>query len=186
MSTTPNPKSENSMGRAKRVLRTAPLWLALTGFLGIPASTSAADGCLDLLCLAAPSWSSILQCVAPIQQLFDDLAHGRPFPSCSMSGAGNRGSHRWSDPPAFCPPQYTHSVDLESGTRYSCDYDGAVEINIDGVMWSRTWWRMSGGTSTDFSPAAKSQLSTWDTRFDDDYAAWLAAQGPANPPCEGC
>src|SRR4051794_24156320 len=145
--------------------------------VGAPAR--AVDGCLDLLCLAAPSWSSILQCVAPIQQLFDDLAHGRPFPSCSMSGAGNQGSHRWSNPPEFCPPQYTHADALESGTRYTCDYDGAVEIDIDGALWARTWWRMSGGTSTEFSAAAKSQLGTWDTRFDDDYAAWLGLQGPA-------
>ena len=170
--------------RARRLIHTTGA-VTLAGLLGCPVPSHAADGCLVLLCFAAPSWSSIPQCVAPILEVLNDLAHGHPFPSCSMSGAGNSGSQQWANPPAFCPPQYTHAVDLESGTRYSCDYDGAVEIDIDGVMWSRTWWRMSGASSTDFSPAAKLQLGTWDTRFDDDYARWLGQPQPASP-CEGC
>jgi hypothetical protein len=147
----------------------------------------ALDGCLVLLCLAAPSWSSILQCVAPVRQALEGLAHGRPFPSCSMAGAGNQGSHRWSTPPDFCPSQYTHADPLESGIRYTCDYDGAIEVDIGGALWSRTWWRMSGATVTDFSAAAKAQLGAWDTRFDDDYAAWLALQPPdAGTACTTC
>jgi hypothetical protein len=35
---------------------------------------------------------------------------------------------------------------------------------------------MGGGTVTDFSPAAKARMGTWDTKFDDDYVAWSAAQ----------
>lgn len=35
---------------------------------------------------------------------------------------------------------------------------------------------------TEFSPAAMAQLGKWDTRIDDDYAAWLAARQPTNPP----
>ncbi|MGE0099030.1 MAG: hypothetical protein AB7S86_11865 [Hydrogenophaga sp.] len=38
---------------------------------------------------------------------------------------------------------------------------------------------MSGDTVTDFSPAAKAQLGSWDTRFDDEHAAWKAALPPA-------
>jgi hypothetical protein len=34
---------------------------------------------------------------------------------------------------------------------------------------------------TDFSPAAKTQLGAWDTRFDDDYAKWLASLPPPAP-----
>ena len=37
----------------------------------------ALDGCLVLLCLAAPSWRAIPQCVPPIRQLLRDLALGR-------------------------------------------------------------------------------------------------------------
>jgi hypothetical protein len=43
---------------------------------------------------------------------------------------------------------------------------------------------MAGDTVTEFSPAAKAQLGTWDTRFEDDYAAWLAALPPPAPPTD--
>jgi hypothetical protein len=29
---------------------------------------------------------------------------------------------------------------------------------------------------TDFSAAAKARMGTWNTKYDDDYAAWSAAQ----------
>ena len=108
--------------------------------------------------------------------MLNDLVHGRPFPTCSMSGAGNKASHQWSNAPSYCPPQYTHSYELESVTVYGCDYDGAVEVDVGGVLWTRTWWRSGGDSVTEYTPAAKAQLGTWDTRFDDDYARWLASQ----------
>ena len=160
------------------------------GLLALLLSTSpsarATDGCLVLLCFAAPSWSSIAQCVPPIRSVLDDLARGRPFPTCGMSGAGNTANNRWSSAPEFCPLQYTLAVEMESGTRYQCLYDGAVSVTIDGALWARTWWNLSGQTVTEFTPAAKTSLGTWDTRFDDDYAAWLAAQVPTAPPCPTC
>src|SRR5678809_1218397 len=52
----------------------------------LPVKADAADGCLVLLCLAAPNWRAIAQCVPPVQSVLRDLARGRPFPSCSMSG----------------------------------------------------------------------------------------------------
>lgn len=152
----------------------------------VPAPARAVDGCLVLLCLAAPSWQNIAQCVDPVRQVLSDLAHGRPFPSCPMAGATNSASNQWSNAPALCPPQYTRSYELDSGTVYTCDYDGVVTVDIDGAPWSRTWWSVSGGgTVTDFSPAAKAQLGTWDPKFDDDYAAWLASLPPASP-CTTC
>jgi hypothetical protein len=142
----------------------------------------AVDGCLVLLCLAAPSWRAIPQCVSPVRQLFKDLAKGKPFPTCSMSGAGNTANHAWSSAPAFCPPQYTRVLDAEGGPIYQCDYSGAISVSINGAPFSRTWWSFGGDSVTDFSPAAKTQLGTWDTRFDDDYAKWLAALPP--PPAD--
>lgn len=103
-----------------------------------------------------------------------------------MSGTGNNAANQWSSPPDFCPPQYTTAIELESGTRYECGFDAAVSVNIDGALWTRTWWNLSGDTVTEYTPAAKAALGTWDTRFDDDYAAWLAAQMPATPPCPAC
>lgn len=147
----------------------------------VPTSARAVDGCLVLLCLAAPSWRAIPQCVPPVQQLFRDLARGKPFPTCSMSGAGNNANHAWSSAPAFCPSQYTRVIDGESAPIYQCDYSGAISVSINGAPFSRTWWSFGGDSVTEFSPAAKTQLGTWDTRFDDDYAKWLGSLTPPTP-----
>ena len=156
---------------------------ALAGIVLTAAATTArsADGCLVLLCLAAPSWRAIPQCVPPIKQLFRDLARGKPFPTCSMSGASNTANHAWSNAPAFCPPQYTRVIDGESAPIYQCDYSGAISVSINGAPFSRTWWSFGGDSVTEFSPAAKTQLGTWDPRFDDDYAKWLASLPPPAP-----
>lgn len=151
--------------------------------LALPTTSFAADGCMVLLCLAAPSWQNIGQCVDPVRQVLRDLARGKPFPSCDMSGAGNSASNQPANAPAFCPPQYTHSyANMESVL--ACDYDAAVVVNVNGALWSRTWWRFAGGdTVTEFTPTAKAQLGSWDPRFDDDYTRWLASVPPA---CVNC
>ncbi|MFP5467490.1 MAG: hypothetical protein ACLGG8_08190 [Gammaproteobacteria bacterium] len=64
----------------------------------------------------------------------------------------------------------------ESGPIYTCDYIGAITVTIDGKPFTRTWWDMGGDTVTDFSPVAKSQLGTWDTRYDNDHATWLRSR----------
>jgi hypothetical protein len=145
---------------------------------GIAKPAHAVDGCLVLLCFAAPSWRSIPQCVPPVKQVLRDLARGKPFPVCGMAGAGNSASHAWASAPSYCPPQYTRVFEGEGGPIYTCDYAGAVSVTVNGTPFARTWWSMSGETVTEFSPAAKTQLGNWDTRFDDDYAARLAALPP--------
>ncbi len=157
--------------------------VATTGAL-LPRAAQAVDGCLVLLCFAAPSWRSIPQCVPPIKQVLRDLARGKSFPTCGMAGGSNSASHAWASAPDNCPPQYTRVFDSESGPIYSCDYTGAVSVSINGAPFARTWWTMAGDTVTEFSPAAKTQLGTWDTRFDDDYAAWLASLPPPAPPTD--
>ena len=146
----------------------------------------AVDGCKVLLCLAAPSWRSIPECVPTINQLHRDLARGKPFPTCSMASAGNSANNDWANAPANCPRQYTRVFDGESGPIYSCDYAGAVTVNINGAPFTRTWWSMGGDTVTEFTPAAKAQLGTWDSKFDDDYATWFASLPPTAPPCPTC
>jgi len=130
----------------------------------------AADGCLVLLCLAAPNWRAIAQCVTPVQSVLRDLARGRPFPSCSMSGTSGTAANHWSAAPDFCPPQYTTSFDGPSGTIFHCRYDAAV----------------TGETVTEYLPPAKASLGSWDTQFDDDYAAWMSTQSPVTPACATC
>ena len=115
------------------------LVLAIVLAMGLaPRPAAAVDGCKVLLCFAAPSWRSIPECVPPIQQVLRDLSLGKPFPACAMSGAGNSASNQWASAPSYCPPQYTRVFDGESGPVYSCDYSGAVAVNIDGVLWART------------------------------------------------
>jgi hypothetical protein len=170
---------------ASRKLRRLGAAAAATALMALSMPASAVDGCLVLLCLAAPSWRAIPQCVPPITDVLRDLARGRPFPTCAMGGAGNAGSHQWANAFTNCPPQYTYASELESGIAYSCGYTGVVTVQIDGAPWSRTWWTMGGQTVTDFSPAAKQRMGTWDTKFDDDYAAWSAAQAaPAYTPVD--
>ncbi len=165
-----------------RTLKAGSWSVALGTCLALASLPAAAvDGCLVLLCFAAPSWRSIPQCVPPIKQVLRDLARGKSFPTCGLAGGGNSASHAWSSAPGYCPPQYTRVLDSESAPVYSCDYTGAVSVSISGAPFARTWWTMAGDTVTEFSPAAKSQLGTWDTRFDDDYAAWLAALTPPAP-----
>lgn len=158
----------------------------LLGLSSIAMPVHALDGCLVLLCLAAPSWRAIPQCVPPITQLYRDLAKGKAFPSCAMAGAGNSASNAWASAPTHCPPQYTHEIEGPNGPIYRCDYSGAVTVTINGFAFSRTWWGFGGDSVTEFTPDAKAQLGTWDTRFDDDYAIWVASLPPPEPPCPTC
>jgi hypothetical protein len=159
--------------------------LVISALAGITGSAHAVDGCLVLLCFAAPSWSSIQQCVPPVQQVLHDLARGKPFPTCNMAGAGNNASHQWSSAPTYCPPQYVGTTESDSGiAAYWCSYDGAISVTIDGTPWLTTWWSMGNGSVTDYGPAAKAKFGTWDTKFEDDYAVWVAAH-PVPVACTG-
>jgi hypothetical protein len=145
------------------------------------APARAADGCTILLCLAAPSWRAIAQCVPPIRQLLRDLARGRAFPTCGMGGSGNSSDHTWSHPPNHCPPQYVQVTYGPNGQPFlRCDYMGVVSVTVNGALFTRTWWNLAGDAVTEFSDTAKRQLGQYDTRFDDEYAAWLL-NGPHLP-----
>ncbi len=152
--------------------------LIATAMTLMPSAARAADGCVVLLCFAAPSWRAIPHCVPPIRQVLRDLARGKSFPVCRMAGAGNSSQHAWASAPDFCPPQYTRTIERRNGPVQVCDYSGAVSVSVNGSPFARTWWTPAGDTVTEFSAAAKVQLGSWDTRFDDDYAAWLAKQPP--------
>jgi chitodextrinase len=94
-------------------------------------------------------------------------------------------SHQWAVAPSNCPPQYTRVVRSESYEQYTCDYTGAISVTIESSLWARTWWTTGGDTVTEYTPTAKARLGTWDTRFDDDYAVWLATLPPP-PPLPSC
>lgn len=170
----------------RSLIRTLLLAVGVSGLAGFTPAARAVGGCQVLLCFAAANWREIPQCVPTIRQVLRDLSRGRPFPTCKMSGPANSGKHQWASAPDYCPPQYTRVFEGVSGPVYSCDYSGAVAINVEGALWARTWWSFGGDTVTEFTPAAKSRLGTWDSRFDDDYALWLASLPPPVPPCPTC
>ena len=136
-------------------------------------------------CCASPprAGASIPQCVPPIQQVLRDLARGRPFPTCGMAGAGNSRQPRLGQRARATARRSTR------GLRRRERPDLHLRLHRRRVRSTSTarpspapGGRMAGDTVTEFSPAAKAQLGTWDTSFDDDYAAWLAALPPPAPP----
>jgi hypothetical protein len=165
------------LARRSRHLTRAAAGLTL---LIASAAASAVDGCQVLLCLAG-NWRSIQQCVPPVIQVLKDLARGKAFPKCDLGGSSNSATHTWASAPGNCPPQYTRAIDNESTTIYSCDYAGVITVSIDGAPFTRTWWNMAGDSVTEYTPLAKQQLGSWDTRFDDDLAIWVASIPPAPP-----
>lgn len=66
-------------------------------------------GCKVLLCLANPASNGgpkgVAECVPPINQLYHDLAEGRPFPTCDLADGNDGGSYARSvyDPYDPCP-----------------------------------------------------------------------------------
>jgi hypothetical protein len=170
---------------ATRPMRPFAIAAALCAAFVLSVPARAADGCLVLLCLAAPSWNNIAPCVDPVRQVLRDLAHGHPFPRCDMAGAGTAATSQSSRAPDYCPVQYTRAVSVEGATYYDCDYAGAIEVQVDGALWSRVWWSPSGESVTEYLPASRARLGTWDTRFDDDYATWAALQPPPVPESTG-
>jgi hypothetical protein len=141
----------------------------------------ALDGCRVMLCLAAPKWREVPLCVPTINELMKHLAKGKPFPICTGGGPDNGADNTWAVAPGNCPVQYIYEVDGPNGPVPRCKYNGAVTVKVKNVAWTHTWWTFAGESVTEFTPQAKAQLGTWDTQFDDDYAAWLASLPPSAP-----
>lgn len=64
-------------------------------------------GCKVLLCLANPASNGgpkgVAECVDPINRLYNDLAHGRPFPRCEEAEATGNRAVPVNDPFDPCP-----------------------------------------------------------------------------------
>lgn len=157
--------------KLKPVVLSAAL-AALGAFSAAPAY--AVDGCKLLLCLAGP-WGSISECRGTVLQAFRDMARGRPFPTCAMSGAGNSAGNNWADQ-STCPAMY-RQYDSDSGAYSGCTYPGRITVNINGALWSQVYWDYSGNTSTWYSDAARTQLTQpnaapLDDTFNSDLTRW--------------
>ncbi|OTP75383.1 hypothetical protein [Caballeronia sordidicola] len=68
------------------------LFLITAGF-GNNVAQASEYGCKVLLCLANPNSNGgpmgVTECRPPISQLYHDLAHGKPFPTCDLADGNN-------------------------------------------------------------------------------------------------
>lgn len=144
-------------------------------------SAYAVDGCKLLLCLAG-SWRNISECRPTVLEAFRDMARGRPFPTCAMSGAGNSAGNTWASE-STCPEMY-RQYERRTNTYLRCTYPGRITVNINGALWSQVYWDFSGNTSTWYTDTARAQLTQpnaapLDDTFNADLTQW-------NSQVEGC
>ena len=155
----------------------------------------AVDGCKILLCVAGAG-QSIPACVSEVEQLFQDLGNGAPFPSCSFAnaatyspnslnapalGSANAWLTQWEPAPdPNCPPQYRTRFNEIGRTTYGCRYVGTIPVRIDGQLWSRTYWSTGGGSVTELSASTRSVFGVHGARVGGDLQACLAAQAAAD------
>lgn len=154
------------------------LSLTLAASLGLTSRAHAVDGCKVLLCMAG-NWRQIAPCEPTVRQALRDVARGRGWPQCGMSGNSDTASQYVA--PVNCPEQYrTEHRDHNDRIGYSCPYSGVVLVAVDGQPWSRTWWSMAGDTVVEWLPAARLALAgrpdVMDSRFTDDHAAWVISE----------
>jgi hypothetical protein len=147
--------------------------LAAASLIAAAAPARAVDGCKVLLCLAGP-WRNIPACVREVEQLFEDLWNGDPFPSCTLasgsfdapdaSSAGTPGGAnaanawlaQWTpQPDPNCPPQDVMTFFAMGRSMYGCRYSGVITVHVAGRLWSKTYWNVNGSSFTDLSAAAQ-------------------------------
>lgn len=156
--------------------------LAAAALLTSAHHSSAADGCKFLLCIAGP-WQMVAECRPTVLQVLRDLALGKSFPACDMSGEGNSAGNQWTTEQT-CPIFYRH-YDAYSGRYAGCTFAGKIDVHINGLLWSTVFWDRAGreGTSTWYGEEARIALTPemLDRRYDRDAAAWDALHPPVPP-----
>ncbi|SOE69253.1 hypothetical protein SAMN05414139_03498 [Burkholderia sp. D7] len=142
---------------ASRLMRCLSPGLAC--FIGtcviVPRLAHADDwGCQVILCLSNPGGpEQYTECVPPIEKLWRALRHGDPFPTCDF-GAG--GSQDTSASNTFGSAAYCREDLLYWGgpekSELLCGARGAINVDIDGELYTRVWWDASdeGRTITEF------------------------------------
>lgn len=145
-------------------------------------------GCQVLLCLADPRGPETeSECKPPIKKLWKALAHGDAFPSCDFStglsdipddaknllpasaltaGQGTGASNIWAGS-NYCPENLLYWSGIDQ-SELACRATGAINVTIDGALYTRVWWNMGGGatttefygpgsTSTNYDPSTSAQ-----------------------------
>ncbi|MGX7006059.1 hypothetical protein [Caballeronia sp. KNU42] len=130
-------------------------FLIVLGFMGLgsivtPDLAHADDwGCQVLLCLANPGGpEQYAQCVPPIEKLWAALRHGDPFPTCDFGSGGSQGASAGNTIASgcYCRQDLLHWGGSEQ-SELLCNARGAINVEIDGELYTRVWWGV-GGTGT--------------------------------------
>lgn len=153
----------------RNLLVVLPLALTLSA---VPTMAHADDwGCQVLLCLANPGGPEQYgACVPPVEKLWKALSHGDPFPTCDFSaglaslspevrnaipaawlanlGTGTGASNTWASS-GYCREDLLYWGGPEQSVPL-CRASGAINVMIDGQLYTRVWWGTSGadGSST--------------------------------------
>lgn len=151
----------------RRMCGLAQRWLpALTLFVGTsvftPGMAQADDwGCQVTLCLSNPGGPEQYgECVPPIEKLWRALRHGDPFPTCDLGGGGARAT---SVTNTFASSDYCREDllfwDGPEQSELLCRASGAINVMIDGQLYTRVWWDVSGQglTITEFYGVGSTQ-----------------------------
>lgn len=103
-------------------------------------------GCQVILCLSNPGGPEQYgECVPPIEKLWRALRHGEPFPACDFGTSGAQGT---SASNTFASAGYCREDLLVWGaaeqSELSCRATGAINVEIDGQLYTRVWWDVGG------------------------------------------
>lgn len=151
--------------RIQQVLRRGSIVLAacLGTAIMAPGVARADDwGCQVILCLSNPGGPEQYgECVPPIGRLWAALRHGDPFPTCDFRAGGSQGT---SAANVWASAGYCREDLLYWGgpgqSELLCNARGAINVEIDGELYTRVWWDARGTdrTITEFHGAGSTAL----------------------------
>ncbi|PYE17253.1 hypothetical protein [Paraburkholderia silvatlantica] len=119
-------------------------------------------GCQVILCLSNPGGPEQYgECVPPIERLWAALRHGDPFPTCEFGAGGSQGTSAaniWASA-GYCREDLLYWGGPEQ-SELLCNGRGAINVEIDGALYTRVWWDARGPdrTITEFYGAGSTAL----------------------------
>ncbi|WP_423191680.1 hypothetical protein [Burkholderia multivorans] len=160
------------------LLRALRCWVTVVAaFLGtsilLPGAARADDwGCQVILCLSNPGGpEQYAECVPPIEKLWAALRHGDPFPTCDFGAGGSQGTSAANvfASAGYCREDLLYWGGPEQG-ELLCNARGAINVEIDGALYTRVWWDArgtdrtitefygAGGTAVPYQPTQSARL----------------------------
>jgi len=152
-------------GRLRALRRCSVVFAAFLGTSMLVPGTGHADdwGCQVTLCLSNPGGPEQYgECVPPIGKLWAALRHGDPLPTCDFGAGGSQGTSAVN---IFASAGYCREDLLYWGgpeqSELLCNARGAIDVEIDGALYTRVWWDARGAdrTITEFYGAGSTQVS---------------------------